>query len=82
MISGVLGSCKPMHLEVMTHSESVHLCAELKTGILAVPTDMGSLEDFYRIIVHHCYIMFITVDIIMLMLIAILLFLLQLIIRL
>jgi hypothetical protein len=32
-----------MHLEVMTHSESVHLCAELKTGILAVPTDTGGL---------------------------------------
>jgi hypothetical protein len=35
-----------MHLEVMTHSESVHLCAELKTGILAVPTDMGGLGTF------------------------------------
>jgi hypothetical protein len=44
MISGVLGSREPMHLEVMTHSESVHLYAELKTGILAVPTDTGGLE--------------------------------------
>jgi hypothetical protein len=43
MISGVLGSREPIHLEVMTHSESVHLCAELKTGILAVPTDTGGL---------------------------------------
>jgi hypothetical protein len=69
-----------MHLEVMTHSESVHLCAELKTGILAVLTDTSSLGDSYRINVHHCYIMLIIVDIIMLMLIAISLFLLQLII--
>jgi hypothetical protein len=69
-----------MHLEVMTHSESVHLCAELKTGILAVPTDTGDLRDSYWINVHHCYIMLIIVDIIMIMLIAILLFLLQLII--
>jgi hypothetical protein len=58
MIFGVLGSHEPMHLEVMTHSESVHLCAELKTGILAVPTDMGGLGDSYRIDDHHCYIMF------------------------
>jgi hypothetical protein len=43
MISGVLGSREPMHLEVTTHSESVHLCAELKTGILAVPTNMDDL---------------------------------------
>jgi hypothetical protein len=28
MISGVLGSHEPMHLEIMTHSESVHLGAE------------------------------------------------------
>jgi hypothetical protein len=69
-----------MHLEVMTHSESVHLCAELKTSILAVPTDTGGLGDSYRIKVHHCYIMLIMVDIIMLILIAISLFLLQLII--
>jgi hypothetical protein len=69
-----------MHLEVMTHSESVHLCAELKTGILVVPTDTSGLGDSYRINVHHYYIMLIMVDIIMLMLIAISLFLLQLII--
>jgi hypothetical protein len=69
-----------MHLEVMTYSESVHLCTELKTGILAVPTDTGDLGDSYRINIHHCYIMLIMVDIIMLMLIAISLFLLQLII--
>jgi hypothetical protein len=43
MVSGVLGSREPMHLEVMTHSESVHLCTELKTGILVVPTDTGGL---------------------------------------
>jgi hypothetical protein len=76
MISSVLGSREPMHLDVMTHSESVHLCAELKTGILAVPTDTGGLGDSYKINVHHCYIMLIIVDIIMLMLIAISLFLL------
>jgi hypothetical protein len=38
------GPSYPSYLEVMTHSESVHLCAELKTGILAVPTDTGGLE--------------------------------------
>jgi hypothetical protein len=69
-----------MHLEVMTHSESVHLCAELKTGILTMPTDTGGLGDSYRINIHHCCIMLIMVDIIMLMLIVISLFLLQLII--
>jgi hypothetical protein len=69
-----------MHLEVMTHSESVHLYAELKTGILAVPTDTDDLGDSYIINVHHYYIMLIIVDIIMLILIAISLFLLQLII--
>jgi hypothetical protein len=37
-----------MHLEVMTHSESVHLCVELKTGILAVLTDTSGLGDSYR----------------------------------
>jgi hypothetical protein len=57
MISGVLGSREPMHLEVMTHSESVHLCAELKTGILAVLTNTSGLGDSYRIIDHNCYIM-------------------------
>jgi hypothetical protein len=70
------GNDLPMHLEVMTHSKSVYLCAELKTGILAVLTDTGNLEDSYRINVHHCYIMLIIVDIIMLMLISISLFLL------
>jgi hypothetical protein len=57
MISGVLGSHEPMHLEVMTHSESVHLYAELKTAILAVLTDTSNLGDSYRIVDHHCYIM-------------------------
>jgi hypothetical protein len=57
MISGVLGSREPMHLEIMTHSESVHLCTELKTGILAVLTDTSSLGDSYRIVDHNCYIM-------------------------
>jgi hypothetical protein len=57
MISGVLGSREPMHLKVMTHSENVHLCAELKTGILAVLTDTSDLGIFYRIVDHHCYIM-------------------------
>jgi hypothetical protein len=41
--SSVFGFGPPTHLEIMTHSESVHLCAELKTGILAVPTDTGGL---------------------------------------
>jgi hypothetical protein len=57
-----------MHLEVMTHSESVHLCAELKTGILAVPTDTGGLGDSYRINEYHCYSMLNTVVMFMLML--------------
>jgi hypothetical protein len=35
-----------MHLEIMTRTESVHLCAELKTSILAVPTDTGGLGTF------------------------------------
>jgi hypothetical protein len=52
MIFGVLGSREPMHLEVMTHSESVHLCAELKTGILAMLTDTSGLGDSYRIVDH------------------------------
>jgi hypothetical protein len=46
-----------MHLEIMTHSESVYLCAELKTGILAVLTDTSGHGDSYRIVDHHCYIM-------------------------
>jgi hypothetical protein len=46
-----------MHLEIMTHSESVHLCVELKTGILAVLTDTSGLGDSYRIVDHHGYIM-------------------------
>jgi hypothetical protein len=46
-----------MHLKVMTHSESVHLCAELKTGILAVLTDTSGLGDSYRIVDPNCYIM-------------------------
>jgi hypothetical protein len=58
MISGVLGSHEPMHLEVMTHSESVHLCAELKMDILAMLTDTSGLRDSYIIVYHHYYIMF------------------------
>jgi hypothetical protein len=46
MIFGVLEVITPMQLETMTHSESVHLYAELKTGILAVPTDTGDLGTF------------------------------------
>jgi hypothetical protein len=57
MISGVLGSREPMHLEVMTYSKSVHLCAELKTGILVMLMDTSGLGDSYRIVDHHCYIM-------------------------
>jgi hypothetical protein len=47
-----------MHLKIMTHSKSVHLCAELKTGILAVLTDTSGLGDSYRIVNHQCYTMF------------------------
>jgi hypothetical protein len=46
-----------MHLEIMTHSESVHLYTELKTGILAVLTDTSGLGDSYIIVDHHGYIM-------------------------
>jgi hypothetical protein len=35
-----------MHLEIMTHSESVHLCTELKTGILVMPMDTDGLGTF------------------------------------
>jgi hypothetical protein len=42
--SPVFGFDLPTHLEIMTHSESVHLYAELETGILALPTDTGGLE--------------------------------------
>jgi hypothetical protein len=56
MISSVLGSREPMHLEVITHSESVHLCVELKTSILAMLTDTSGLRDSYRIVDHNCYI--------------------------
>jgi hypothetical protein len=45
-----------MHLEVITHSESVHLCAELKTGILVVLTDTSGLGDSYRIVDHYIMI--------------------------
>jgi hypothetical protein len=58
MVFRVLELITPMQLKTMTHSESVHLCAELKTGILAVPTDTGSLGNSYIIVDHHCYIMF------------------------
>jgi hypothetical protein len=44
--SPVFGFDLPTHLETMTHSESVHLCAELETGILAVSTDTGGLRTF------------------------------------
>jgi hypothetical protein len=44
--SPVFGFDIPTYLETMTHSKSVHLCAELKTGILVVPTDTGGLETF------------------------------------
>jgi hypothetical protein len=54
----VFGFDLTIHLEIMTHSESVHLCAELKTGILAVLTDTSGLGDSYRIVYHHYYIMF------------------------
>jgi hypothetical protein len=43
MVFSVLEFITPMQLKTMTYSESVHLCAESKTGILAVPTDTGSL---------------------------------------
>jgi hypothetical protein len=46
-----------MHLEVVTQSESIHLCAELKTGILVMLTDTSGLGDSYGIVDHNCYIM-------------------------
>jgi uncharacterized membrane-anchored protein len=49
--SRVFGLDLPIHLEIMTHSESVHLCAELKTGILAVLTDTSGLGDSYGIVI-------------------------------
>jgi hypothetical protein len=48
MIVSVLAS----HLIIMTHSESVHLCAELKTDISAVFSDMNGLGDIYEIVDH------------------------------
>jgi hypothetical protein len=46
MVFSVLELITSMQLEIITHSESVHLCAELKTGILVVPTDTGGLGTF------------------------------------
>jgi hypothetical protein len=43
MVFSVLELITPMQLKTMTHSESVHLCTELKIGILAVPIDTGGL---------------------------------------
>jgi hypothetical protein len=62
------GNGLSMHLEVTTHSENVHVCAELKTGMLAMPMDTGGLGDSYRINDHHCYIMLNIVVMFMLML--------------
>jgi hypothetical protein len=59
------GNDLPKHLEIMTHSESVHLCAELKTGILVMPMDTGNLGTFtdkWSLLLYHVLI---TVDIIM-----------------
>jgi hypothetical protein len=55
--SRVFGLDLHTHLEIMTHSENIHLCAELKTGILAVLTDTSGLGDSYGIVDHNCYIM-------------------------
>jgi hypothetical protein len=52
-------------MEIMTHSESVHLCVELKTDILAVPMDTGGLGtsiDRLSLLLYHILII---VDIIM-----------------
>jgi hypothetical protein len=76
MISGVLGLAN----QCIWKSWLTVKVYTLKTDILAVPTDTSGLRDSYRIKVHHYYIMLIMVDIIMFMLIAISLFLLQLII--
>jgi hypothetical protein len=46
MVFRVLEFITLMPQKTMTHCESVHLCTELKTGILAVPTDSGGLETF------------------------------------
>jgi hypothetical protein len=63
--SPVFGFDLPTHLETMTHSESVHLCAELETGILAVPMDTDGLETFTDRGLPLLYHVLITVDIIM-----------------
>jgi hypothetical protein len=43
----VFGNGLPMHLEIMTHSESYTSAQSFKkTGILAVPMDTGGLEIF------------------------------------
>jgi hypothetical protein len=55
----------PTHLETMTHSESVHLCAELETAILVVPTDTGGLGTFTDRGSPLLYHVLITVHIIM-----------------
>jgi hypothetical protein len=55
----------PTYLETMTHSESVHLCAELETGILAVPTDTSGLRKFTDRGSPLLYHVLINVDIIM-----------------
>jgi hypothetical protein len=59
----VFGLDLPTHLEIMTHSESVHLCAELKTGILAVLTDTSGLGDSYGIVIITVISCLIIVDI-------------------
>jgi hypothetical protein len=46
MVFSVLELITLMQLKTMTHNESVHLCTELKTGILAVPMDTGGLGTF------------------------------------
>jgi hypothetical protein len=43
MVFSFLELITPMQLKTMTHSESVHLYAEFKTGILAMPTNTGGL---------------------------------------
>jgi hypothetical protein len=63
--SPVFGFDPPTHLKIMTHSENVRICAKLKTGILAVPTDTDGLATFTDRWSPLLYHVLIIVDIIM-----------------
>ena len=44
----VFGPCKPVHLEIMTHSESVHLCAEFNKLIYQPCSRSRAAKGFLR----------------------------------